>query len=68
MFGLMRSRSCALGPDEKLRRRLHYCGTCKSIGSRYGQSARLLLNFDSVFAAEVLTAVAGIDAAHARLA
>jgi hypothetical protein len=62
MFGLMRSRSCALGPDEKLRRRLHYCGTCKSIGSRYGQSARLLLNFDSVFAAEVLTAVAGIDA------
>lgn len=61
MFGLMRSRSCALGPEEKLRRRLHYCGTCKSIGSRYGQSARLLLNFDSVFAAEVLTAIAGID-------
>ncbi len=61
MFGLMRSRSCALGPEEKLRRRLHYCGTCKSIGARYGQSARMLLNFDTVFAAEVLTAVAGID-------
>ena len=61
MFGLMRSRSCALGPEEKLRRRLHYCGTCKSIGSRYGQGARMLLNFDSVFAAEILTAVAGVD-------
>lgn len=62
MFGLMRSRTCGLSPDEKLRRRLHYCGTCKSIGTRYGQRARLLLNFDSVFAAEVLTAVAGLDA------
>lgn len=62
MFGLMRSRSCALGPEERRRRRLHYCGTCKTMGRLYGQRARLLLNFDTVFAAELLTALSGADA------
>lgn len=35
--------------------RQHYCGTCKVIGSRYGQTWRLSLNFDVVFLAELLS-------------
>ncbi len=57
MFGLMKARTC-LQPDElKLHRRLHYCGTCKTMGSLYGQKTRALLNHDTVFLAEVLSAI-----------
>jgi hypothetical protein len=35
--------------------RMHYCGTCKTIGQEYGQRSRLLLNFDTVFFAELLS-------------
>lgn len=34
--------------------RLPYCGTCKTLGARYGQRTRALLNHDSVFLAELL--------------
>ncbi len=50
MFGLMRRRSCA-GKQEH---RLYYCGTCKTLGSAYGQKSRMLLNHDTVFLAELL--------------
>jgi Family of unknown function (DUF5685) len=43
MFGLMRRAP-----------RLPYCGTCKTIGARYGQRARMLLNHDLVFLGELL--------------
>src|ERR1035441_1389454 len=43
MFGLM-----------KRAHRLAYCGSCKTIGAMYGQRARLLLNHDMVFLAELL--------------
>jgi Family of unknown function (DUF5685) len=43
MFGLMRKAP-----------RLAYCGTCKGLGRLYGQRARLLLNHDMVFLAELL--------------
>jgi hypothetical protein len=43
MFGLMKRPP-----------RLPYCGTCKTMGERYGQSARMLLNHDTVFLAELL--------------
>src|SRR5689334_7719632 len=62
MFGLMRARTCAVEPEERRRRRLHYCGTCKTAGRLYGQRSRFLLNFDTVFAAELLSALAGEDA------
>lgn len=39
--------------------RAYYCGVCKSIGRRYGQLKRLLLNYDSTFLAVLLAAVAG---------
>lgn len=55
MFGLMRAKKCGMSADEKNFRRLNYCGTCKTIGSLYGQKSRLLLNHDTVFLAEILT-------------
>ncbi|HRH41751.1 MAG TPA: DUF5685 family protein [Pyrinomonadaceae bacterium] len=57
MFGLMRAKTCGMSADEKQFRRLHYCGTCKTIGSLYGQKSRLLLNHDTVFLAEILTSL-----------
>jgi len=48
MFGLM-----------KRAERLAYCGSCKTIGAMYGQRARLLLNHDMVFLAELLMEKSG---------
>jgi hypothetical protein len=57
MFGLMRAKKCGMTDAEKDFRRLNYCGTCKTIGSLYGQKSRVLLNHDTVFLAEILTAL-----------
>src|SRR5437764_7521763 len=57
MFGLMRARCCSLTDEQRTNRRMHYCGTCKTMGSLYGQRSRVLLNFDAVFLAELLTAL-----------
>lgn len=58
MFGLMRFRSAHCVDDERRRQwRLHYCGTCKTLGARYGQRSRLLLNHDAVFLGELLTSL-----------
>jgi hypothetical protein len=48
MFGLMRRA-----------KRLPYCGTCKTLGTLYGQRSRLLLNHDTVFLAELLMEQSG---------
>ena len=48
MFGLM-----------KRAERLTYCGSCKALGAMYGQKARLLLNHDMVFLAELLMVRSG---------
>jgi hypothetical protein len=58
MFGLMRTSPCA-SEDARAERNKHYCGTCKSIGRLYGQRYRTLLNSDTVFMGEVLSAIAG---------
>jgi len=58
MFGLMKARTCSQPPETTRYRRLHYCGTCKTMGRMYGQKSRVLLNHDTVFLAEVLSAVA----------
>lgn len=53
MFGFMRNREgqqCELNATY----RLHYCGTCKTMGRLYGQKTRPLLNFDTVFLSELL--------------
>ena len=57
MFGIMKPKGgCSTeGRADRLYHRQHYCGTCKAIGQAYGQKSRLLLNFDGVFLAELLT-------------
>ena len=58
MFGLMKTRICSQKPSEREARRLAFCGTCKTLGARYGQRTRLLLNHDAVFLAELMEALA----------
>lgn len=53
----MRAKTCGMTAEEKNFRRLHYCGTCKTIGTLYGQKSRMLLNHDTVFLAEILTSL-----------
>ncbi|HYE72705.1 MAG TPA: DUF5685 family protein, partial [Blastocatellia bacterium] len=48
--------------EQKEARRLHYCGTCKTLGSVYGQRSRLTLNHDTVFLGELLSLLA--DESH----
>lgn len=55
MYGLMKAR-CGDNAHKETRR-LHYCGTCKTLGTLYGPSARMLLNHDAVFLGELLTAL-----------
>src|SRR5947207_543196 len=57
MYGLMRAGICSRHPEDAYQRRLHYCGTCKTMGRLYGQRSRILLNHDAVFLAELLTAL-----------
>jgi hypothetical protein len=57
MFGLMKARTCEMTTEQKELRRMHYCGTCKTLGRDYGAAARMLLNHDTVFLAELLTAL-----------
>ena len=35
--------------------RMHYCGVCKTMGKNYGHKSRFLLNYDSVFLAELMS-------------
>ena len=58
MYGLMKAHICSRHQEAAHPYRLHYCGTCKTIGSLYGQKARFLLNYDTVFLAELLTTLA----------
>ena len=64
MFGIMNPKNncqvgdCSTLSETYLHNRKHYCGTCKTIGNDYGASARLLLNYDTVFLAELLSDLA----------
>ena len=57
----MNQNSCGLHEEAREHYRLHHCGTCKAIGTQYRQPARLFLNFDCVFLAELLSALADED-------
>ena len=50
-------------PELKIREyemfRAYYCGVCKSIGKRCGQSKRFLLNYDTTFLALFLSSLEG---------
>jgi hypothetical protein len=55
MFGLLTQRPGEPAGREDFRK--NYCGTCKVIGTMYGQKERLLLNYDVVFLSELLAAI-----------
>jgi len=57
MFGYIRPLECELRVREQTEYRAYYCGLCRTIGLRYGQFARLALNFDCAFLAALLTAL-----------
>lgn len=63
MFGLMRpEKSCPNNAGTNYHfHRMHYCGICKSLGKQYGHRSRLLLNFDTVFLAEILSRLSEED-------
>lgn len=56
MFGLMKPISNCKA-DSSNNFRAHYCGTCKSIGSLYGQKERLFVNYDVAFLGEIMTSI-----------
>lgn len=56
MFGYIRPMECELKVREQALYRAYYCGLCKTIGERYGQTARAVLNYDCTFLALVLSA------------
>lgn len=55
MYGLMKASICSRHGEETDWHRLHYCGTCKTMGAISGQKSRLMLNHDAVFLSELLT-------------
>ena len=57
MYGLLKSCACRSSRQERDLKRLAYCGTCKALGALFGQKARLLLNSDAAFLAELLLAL-----------
>lgn len=59
MFGLMKPANCGADKEVKADYRLHYCGTCKTIGSNFSHKSRLLLNNDIVFLGQLLSVISG---------
>ncbi len=68
MFGLLQRRTCSTDAAARNDYRLHYCGTCKTMGALYGQPSRMLLNFDAVFFAELLTNLSAQNTANWNIA
>ena len=55
MFGYVLPPPDVLPPEEEDRFRRMYCGLCHTLGRRYGQAARFLLNYDFTLLAILLT-------------
>lgn len=55
MFGYVRVRTDALSTEELAGYEAAYCGLCHRIGERYGNVARMFLNYDFVFLSLLLS-------------
>jgi len=55
MFGYVRPALGRLSPEERQRYQALYCGLCHTLGRRYGQASRLILNYDFAFLAALLS-------------
>lgn len=54
MFGYVRPAMERLTEADKARFHAAYCGLCRTLGERYGQAARMILNYDLTFLAILL--------------
>ena len=54
MFGYVRPSLAKLSEEDKDRFNRAYCGLCRALGERYGQAARMILNYDFTFLAILL--------------
>ena len=55
MFGYVRPASDRLTAEQQRYFEGAYCGLCHALGSRYGMSGRMILNYDLVFLAMLLS-------------
>lgn len=55
MFGYVRAVTPVLSPEDAQRYEAVYCGLCRTLGNRYGKTAQLILNYDFVFLAILLS-------------
>ena len=55
MFGYVTPPLQALSQEEQARFRRMYCGLCHTLGDRYGQPARFILNYDLTYLAVFLS-------------
>lgn len=55
MFGYVQISPDKLGGEEQERYQACYCGLCHTLGERYGLWARMILNYDLVFLAVLLS-------------
>ncbi len=54
MFGYVRPSAARLTEEDQRRFGAVYCGLCRQLGERYGQAARMILNYDFTFLAVLL--------------
>ena len=55
MYGYVRPPLQLLPQEENERFRRIYCGLCHTLGERYGQAARFILNYDFTYLAILLS-------------
>ena len=68
MFGYVRPSLAKLSEEDKARFGAAYCGLCRALGERYGQAARMILNYDLTFLAILLWPEETVPAVHRRCA
>ena len=66
MFGYVRPSLAKLSEEDKARFGAVYCGLCRALGERYGQAARMILNYDFTFLALLLWPEGDAGAVHRR--
>lgn len=68
MFGYVRPSLGKLSEEDKARFSAVYCGLCRTLGERYGQAARMILNYDFTFLAILLWPPGEPEVLHGRCA
>ena len=66
MFGYVRPSLAKLSEEDKARFGAVYCGLCRALGERYGQPARMILNYDFTFLALLLWPEGDAGSVHRR--